>query len=397
MKKRTYTRILILLLVILLLAGGMHVRAAEAVADIEYVPIYRNNQVVDSLHGVKAYYNLDGQSIQWCNYLIERYYNTTVGFEMHCSWRGPVILKNNTGVKYYFEKLPEDAIPKTGDIMFGPAYLRGQGMEHWCMVKSYDQYTGRITIFEQNWRYNGQAGVGRQLDYPTKYYYLYRLMTPEGEAKFNLPEIHTIKTDAGRSAVDAASRLGIATVYENFQKTVTIDELLLWCCNTIRAATGNSFYAETDDPLSAAVQLHLISQRSWQSGMPVTREKAAVILVRLSELLHRQPKVDLGVLNLFIDACDIGTNLRPAVAQAVSLGILGYEEDCFDPKTGFTVEQALISLTSLAEEPEREICVEYTPSEPTLESSIPDSSRVEADGSSAASTTASILGDLRRK
>ncbi|MBE6955485.1 MAG: hypothetical protein E7449_06235 [Ruminococcaceae bacterium] len=397
MKKRTYTRILILLLIVLLLAGGVHVRAAEPVPEIEYVPIYRNNQVVDSLHDIKAYYNLDGQSIQWCNYLIERYYNTTIGIEMHCSWQGPVILKNETGVKYYFEKLPEDAIPQTGDILFGPASLRGYGMEHWCMVKSYDQYTGRITIFEQNWRYNGQAGVGRQLDYPTKYYYLYRLMTPAGEAEFNLPEIHTIQTEAGHTAVDAASRLGIATVFENFQKTVTIEQLLLWCCNTIRAATGNSFYAETDAPLAAAEQLGLISPGTWQEGDTLTREVAAVILVRLAELLQPQPETDLSVLNRFTDACKISAKLRPAVAKAVSLGLMTHEEDRFDPSTGFTVEQALISLADLAQNVSREVVLTYVPVEDRSISSAPNSGSAHTDGASAACATASILGELRRK
>lgn len=397
MKKRTYTRILILLLVVLLLAGGMHVRAAEAVADIEYVPIYRNNQVVDSLHGVKAYYNLDGASIQWCNYLVERYYNTTIGIEMHCSWKGPVILKNETGIKYYFEKLPEDAIPQTGDIMFGPASLRGPRMEHWCLVKSYDQYTSQITIIEQNWRYDGQAGVNRVLDYPTRYYYLYRLMTPEGEAEFKLPEIHTIQTEEGRAAVDTASRLGIATVCENFQKPVTVEELLLWCCNTIRAAKNNSFYADTADPLSAAVQLGLISEGTWQEGDTLSRGVAAVILTRLADLLAVQPETDLNVLNHFSDAWKISASLRPAVARAVSLGLMMYEEDCFDPEALFTVEQALISLSELAQNPARQIELAYVPAQQRAAISAPNGSNVEADGSSAASTTAQILSDLRRK
>lgn len=397
MKKRTYTRILILLLCILLLAGGVHVRAAEPVADIEYVPIYRNNQVVDSLHGVKAYYNLDGASIQWCNYLVERYYNTFIGIEMHCSWQGPVILKNETGIDYYFEKLPADAIPKTGDIMFGPASLRGPRMEHWCMVKSFDQYRSQITIFEQNWRYNGQAGVNRVLDYPTKYYYLYRLMTPEGEAEFNLPEIHTVQTEEGRTAVDVASRLGIATVCESFQKAITIEDLLLMCCNTIRAATGNVFYADTEEPLTAAAQLGLISEGTWQKGDTLTREVAAVILVRLADLMRTQPESELSVLNLFTDACKISAGVRPSVARALSLGLMPYEEDRFSPADPFTVEQALICLTTLAQQPRRELALTYTPVEPRAETSVPTSGRAHTEGASAACATASILSDLRRK
>ena len=87
----------------------------------------------------------------------------------------------------------------------------------------------------------------------------------------------------------------------------------------------------------------------------------------------------------------------PGRGEAVSLGLMMYEEDRFDPEALFTVEQALISLSELAQNPARQIVLTYVPAQQRTVTSAPNGSNVEADGSSAASTTAQILSDLRRK
>lgn len=397
MKKRHLSRLLILILCAVMLSTGMMVQAAEPVPYCNYIPIHRNNQVVDTLNGVDALYNLDGYSVHWCIEVVERYYETLYGINIYLTGSGPVVYNNPNDQEYWFEKLDSDAVLQTGDVMFGASYLRGKSYNHWALVKSFDQYTNEVTVFEQNWRYEGKAGIDRILEYPTKYYYFYRLMCEDGVVQPNLREIDQFTSDAGRKAADLASKLGIAAVADGFRKTITAEEFLRMCCNTIRAATGESQHADPKDPIAAAVSLGLISKGSWTADDPVTREKAAVILVRLAELLHDQPETNEQVLSLFADACQVGMSFRPFAARAAGLGLLSFEDDHFLPQDGLTVEQTLISLTGLAQSPVCEVVLQYEPTAPTAETSAPAGNLVAADGSSAASTTASILSDLRRK
>lgn len=73
---------------------------------------------------------------------------------------------------YAFEPTSE---PKKGDVVYCTAAMRGSSSDHWAIVKDYSD--GKLTLFEQNVVWEGKAGVGRRLKYPSDSYYLY---TPVG-------------------------------------------------------------------------------------------------------------------------------------------------------------------------------------------------------------------------
>lgn len=156
----------------LLLAAVM---AATAVAnwydDIgggTYKEIKGKNFVADSFCGVDSLYN-ENDTYYQCNELIMRFYREAFGLE--------VLAYANTGLVmltegYAFEP---SASPKRGDVIYCTAAMRGSASDHWAIVKDYSG--GKLTLFEQNVVWEGKAGVGRQLKYPSDSYYIY---TPVG-------------------------------------------------------------------------------------------------------------------------------------------------------------------------------------------------------------------------
>ncbi len=396
-RSRRLLRLLILVAVCAALGLGSVAQAAEPVTGVTFVKITQNGQVVDSLFGVEARYNLGGYETLWCSDYVIRYYETLYGLDIYLSNDGPVVRGTD---EYWFEKLDADAQPQTGDVMYGAAALRGKSYNHWAIVKSYDQYHGRLNIIEQNWRWNGCAGVGRTLDYPTKYYYLYRLCSADGPVSPDVPEQDLPSSEAAAQAADTASRLGIATVADGFRTAIDAGSFFTLCCNTIRAATGYDTYAEPADPVDAAERLGLVSQDVWQAADRVTREQAAVILCRLAKLLAAQPEAELSVLSLYEDRCDIGTDYRPWVAQATALGLMQADAGAsFHPQQALTWEQALVALTDLAQQPQRELCAAAPETEADAQPQQPQPPQQPevAAGAIAADAAASHVGSLIRQ
>lgn len=133
-----------------------------------YKEIKGKGFVADTFCGVDALYN-ENDGYYQCNELIMRFYREAFGLE--------VLAYANTGLVmltegYAFEPTSE---PKKGDVVYCTAAMRGSSSDHWAIVKDY--YDGKLTLFEQNVVWEGKAGVGRRLKYPSDSYYLY---TPVG-------------------------------------------------------------------------------------------------------------------------------------------------------------------------------------------------------------------------
>lgn len=133
-----------------------------------YKEIKGKGFVADTFCGVDALYN-ENDGYYQCNELIMRFYREAFGLE--------VLAYENTGLVmltegYAFEPTSE---PKKGDVVYCTAAMRGSSSDHWAIVKDY--FDGKLTLFEQNVVWEGKAGVGRRLKYPSDSYYLY---TPVG-------------------------------------------------------------------------------------------------------------------------------------------------------------------------------------------------------------------------
>lgn len=133
-----------------------------------YKEIKGKGFVADTFCGVDALYN-ENDGYYQCNELIMRFYREAFGLE--------VLAYENTGLVmltegYAFEPTSE---PKKGDVVYCSAAMRGSSSDHWAIVKDYSD--GKLTLFEQNVVWEGKAGVGRRLKYPSDSYYLY---TPVG-------------------------------------------------------------------------------------------------------------------------------------------------------------------------------------------------------------------------
>lgn len=156
----------------LLLAAAISVSSFanwyDDVSGGTYKEIKGKDFVADTFCGVDALYN-ENDSYYQCNELIMRFYREAFGLE--------VLAYANTGLvmlteSYAFEPTSE---PKKGDVVYCTAAMRGSSSDHWAIVKDYSD--GKLTLFEQNVVWEGKAGVGRRLKYPSDSYYLY---TPVG-------------------------------------------------------------------------------------------------------------------------------------------------------------------------------------------------------------------------
>jgi hypothetical protein len=153
--------------------GSCLVYAREVTLNVEYVPITKYGFVADTLNGVESKYNPWGTNYD-CGELVRRYYKQVYGLTVSLAWDKP----NVTGTdEYWFEVVDE---PQTGDVFFASAWERGKSYGHWALCKETDKEADTITMFEQNWRWNGMAGVGRQIRLSKNCYTYYRLTNAEG-------------------------------------------------------------------------------------------------------------------------------------------------------------------------------------------------------------------------
>lgn len=136
-----------------------------------YSVIVGEPYVADTFYGVKALYSLVPGSYQ-CAELIPRFYKEAYGLDTFIfagygsAFGMEPIEMQTSGYKFV---TPET--PSAGDVIYTTSTMRNGNGDHWAIVKSFDGST--ITLFEQNVKYNGKAGINRKLKYPSEYYYIY--------------------------------------------------------------------------------------------------------------------------------------------------------------------------------------------------------------------------------
>lgn len=172
--RKLVTRVVVLMLCVAALCACVQISAYERTLDCTYLKITGDGFVADTFNGVQARYNLYGRRL-YCTELVERYFDEVFGLNVDCRGAGgPVVVGTE---EYWFEKT-EKPIP--GDVLFGSARARGVGYNHWAICKEVDTENGTMTLFEQNWRWNGKAGVNRVISYENNCYVAYRLMNADG-------------------------------------------------------------------------------------------------------------------------------------------------------------------------------------------------------------------------
>lgn len=149
--------------------------AAEATIDLDYVTIVGEGFAADTFCGVDALYNETGATL-FCNELIERFYSAVYGVTVFTN-SGDITAASPSG--YWFEVT---YTPQPGDIAYASAEARERYGNHYAIVKSVDEAGGTVTLFEQNWVWDGKAGVNRRIPYDGGCYTFYTMCSSAGRA-----------------------------------------------------------------------------------------------------------------------------------------------------------------------------------------------------------------------
>lgn len=182
----------------------------------KYTVINKNGFISDTFCGVNAYYNLTDTSVNTyyqCNELVIRFYKEAYGLNVFASFVGGLIMRSE-GYEFV-----TPSVPKPGDVIYAPSkFRRGKG-DHWAIVKSYSN--GVITLFEQNVRYNGKAGTGRTIQFPSDYYYIY---TPVAKAGYPAPVLKNAPPETTEPITAATTTVTETTTVTTTAETVTSTE-----------------------------------------------------------------------------------------------------------------------------------------------------------------------------
>ena len=146
--------------------------AGDESLHTDYVEITCDGFAADALDGVEAIYNLTTASPDCLDY-VQRYYREVYGLELQAVGHNIWITNDDT---YYFERTSD---PQPGDIGYATAEERERGCGHYVLCKEADEAAGTITLIEQNWIWNGQAGVNRTISVDSCYTF-YTLTSYDG-------------------------------------------------------------------------------------------------------------------------------------------------------------------------------------------------------------------------
>ena len=312
--------------------------SGEGTQDCTYVPITSDGFVADTLNGVEARYNKFGNTI-YCVELIDRYYREVYGMDIRTSGSAPVVLGNDT---FYFEKTND---PKTGDIMFGSAAARSKSYNHWSLVKSTTETS--ITCFEQNWTWNGQAGIDRIIDYPTSYYEFYTLKSTDGSTPKVINGSMPYPSEWAQDYVTSASNLGIANLTEEYQAHISRDDFSQMAVNT---ASNFGFVAEGTGS-AGALSLGLLTSTE-DAAQAISRQEAAVVLTRLVTLVGTLPQVSQEASSQYEDMTDIEPWALDSISILTACGLMSGTTGKFNPYGAVTNEQAASLFVRIAQTPE---------------------------------------------
>lgn len=224
--KKLLVRALILVLCVLSLSACLQAAAYETTLSCDYKKITENGFVADVFMDVEARYNLTGPTL-YCSELIPRFIRDVYGVEISASGYAPRV---KDGFDCRFEE-PVEAQP--GDVLIATASERGKGYDHWAICKSVDPEANTMTLFEQNWRWNGCAGVNRVIPLHGSCYRVYRLVTDDGEPVPTLAELAAEEAAEEAAAEEAAMQAALSeqpvvqSDYDLLKQAIRSAELIL--------------------------------------------------------------------------------------------------------------------------------------------------------------------------
>lgn len=313
---------------------------SEDMLSITYVAIAYNGIAVDSLNGVEAYYNRYSPNFQ-CTEYVTRYYDEVYGVVVNTTGSGP-----DSGSEGYQFELAEE--PKAGDIVFAAAGLRGKSYNHWAIVKNYQD--GIITLIEQNWRWNGQAGVERQMVYPSQYYEIYTLTDDTGRPVPTLLASETAGKAEGYGLVPVANNLETDLTREGFCDLAL--SLLLSVKPNVELVNEACDYNDTNSfVMKISQRLGLIEggpDGLFRPDDTITWQEGAVILERLIQTVcEDMEQVDAKqVLSGMAGMEEVEYWAEDAMATLAQMVDL---PEGFNPRGNITKQDALFVMVGLYE------------------------------------------------
>lgn len=352
--------------------------AGDESLHTDYVEITCDGFAADALDGVEAIYNLTTASPDCLDY-VQRYYREVYGLELQAVGHNIWITNDDT---YYFERTSD---PQPGDIGYATAEERERGCGHYVLCKEADEAAGTITLIEQNWIWNGQAGVNRTISYDSCYTF-YTLTSYDGSrpeaqepteeeiwqdeqrATTGVLPSAPISAAANQSAADVlgsgamagevsdwaqsvvayAKQWGIlAGTSLNANAAITRGQFARLLVNT---AYGLGDWLDLSQPQTEAARLGLMmgdAYGNFDADGTLTREMAAVVLTRLWRLTGDALASDESVIWQFADASSISDWAREGVAVATTAGLISGTGSGFSPAGNLTCEQAVTLLARL--------------------------------------------------
>ncbi|MBQ6468309.1 MAG: hypothetical protein IJJ61_10240 [Clostridia bacterium] len=206
--KKAVTPALALVLVLCVFSTSAFAKTwYDEVSGGSYAPIVGEPYVADTFCGVQSLYSLTTAKYQ-CNELIMRFYKQAYSLD--------VMAYMNIGLVMLTEgyEFVNPAQPKKGDIIYSPAKFRNNKSDHWAIVKDYS--AGKITLFEQNVMWNGKAGTGRKLNFPSDQYYLY---TPVAKAGYPDPVLKGAGSEPETTVTETVTETTATTTAATTQPT----------------------------------------------------------------------------------------------------------------------------------------------------------------------------------
>lgn len=341
---------------------------AEVTIHTEYVQIVGEGFVADTFCGVAALYNETGNAL-FCNELIERFYQAVYGVSMYTD-NGALTIVSPEGYWFAITNAPQP-----GDIAYASAQARESYGSHYAIVKAVDEAAGTVTLFEQNWVWDGKAGINRVIPYDGGCYTFYTLMSDVGRAaaaedaqpvvfaptaqdeptfttSFQGGVSYITGTPSGwaAEAVAHADDYGISMLAEGtYQAPITRKTLARLAANTARTL---GLVTDVSDPVAVVQQLGLMQPNadgSFDTTSTVTRQMAATVLLRLLRKSAVVFDADMSVLARYADRAEISDWAAEAVAMLTQYGLMNGTTTGFAPKQEMTMEQCLTLLTRICE------------------------------------------------
>lgn len=345
--------------------------AAEATIRADYVEITGEGFVADTFCGVDALYNETGNTL-FCNELIERFYSRVYGVTMYTN-NGSMTVTSPAG--YWFEYTTD---PQPGDIAYASAEARERYGNHYAIVKSVDAAGGTVTLFEQNWVWDGKAGVNRTIPYDGGCYSFYTMMSASGRAAaaqdgmspalaaddtepgnaydsgntyyYGVSNITGTPSSWAKSYIDSADALSITMLADGtYQSSLTRKTLARLAANTARTL---GLVQDVSDPVAVVQQLGLMlpnADGSFDTTSTVTRQMAATVLLRLLRQSSTVFDADMSVLSRYPDSASISDWAREAVAMMTQYELMNGTAKGFEPKKKMTLEQCITLLVRICE------------------------------------------------